>query len=244
MYSTSSEQTRVPWAAHSYNIAFSDEIGHFDFCNGPNPITPGASCPTGNMEGPVNDREPTDNNPSTGDDFGCFPASSSTLVQVSGCLGTNTGFDGVSYLSSAWPDGNTRLHPTPIQFTSPLTGREYNIRYSRAGFETDLPAIENRAVCDAVTGTGCTLIPTTDDPAPGGGYQPAAFYPYFSIGRGSGRFEDSCVWMLGSHIPGSFTDFGQNRQYGTLFKVTFTTLGGSVSSRYDDFHQTFSRNPC
>src|SRR2546421_2809131 len=29
MYSTSSEKTRVTWAAHSYNIAFSDEIGHF-----------------------------------------------------------------------------------------------------------------------------------------------------------------------------------------------------------------------
>jgi len=26
MYSTSSEHTRVPWAAHSYNAAFSDEI--------------------------------------------------------------------------------------------------------------------------------------------------------------------------------------------------------------------------
>jgi hypothetical protein len=33
MYSTSSEHTRVPWAAHSYNIAFSDEIGHFEYCN-------------------------------------------------------------------------------------------------------------------------------------------------------------------------------------------------------------------
>jgi len=28
MYSTSSEQTRVIWAAHTYNVAFSDEIGH------------------------------------------------------------------------------------------------------------------------------------------------------------------------------------------------------------------------
>ena len=32
MYSTSSPQTRVLWAAHSYNIAFDEEIGHFDYC--------------------------------------------------------------------------------------------------------------------------------------------------------------------------------------------------------------------
>lgn len=32
MYSTASEKTRVPWAAHSDNIAYSEEIGHFDMC--------------------------------------------------------------------------------------------------------------------------------------------------------------------------------------------------------------------
>ena len=32
-YATSSEHTRVPGAAHSYNIAFSDEIGHFEYCS-------------------------------------------------------------------------------------------------------------------------------------------------------------------------------------------------------------------
>src|SRR5207244_1127547 len=32
MYSTTSPQTTVPWAAHTYNVAFSDVIGHFDFC--------------------------------------------------------------------------------------------------------------------------------------------------------------------------------------------------------------------
>ena len=32
MYATSSEHTRVPWAAHSYNVAFADEIGHFEYC--------------------------------------------------------------------------------------------------------------------------------------------------------------------------------------------------------------------
>src|SRR5438105_15876830 len=43
-------------------------------------------------EGATGDTEPTDF-----DDVGCFPASASTLVQVSGCSGTNTGFDGVPY---------------------------------------------------------------------------------------------------------------------------------------------------
>src|SRR5439155_11736603 len=61
MYSTSSEQTRVIWAAHTYSTAFSDEIGHFENCEGPNPIpaTPFGldasgnpiSCPAGNTEG-------------------------------------------------------------------------------------------------------------------------------------------------------------------------------------------------
>src|SRR6516164_9362794 len=36
MYATSSEHTRVPWAAHSYNVAFSDELGHFEYCNAVN----------------------------------------------------------------------------------------------------------------------------------------------------------------------------------------------------------------
>ena len=37
MYATSSEHTRVPWAAHSYNVAFADEIGHFEYCDRANP---------------------------------------------------------------------------------------------------------------------------------------------------------------------------------------------------------------
>ena len=44
MYSTSSPQTRVIWAAHTYNVAFSDEIGHFEDCNGPNPESQTASA--------------------------------------------------------------------------------------------------------------------------------------------------------------------------------------------------------
>ena len=41
MYSTSSEQTRVIWAAHSNSIGFTDEIGHWQHCTGtPVPATP------------------------------------------------------------------------------------------------------------------------------------------------------------------------------------------------------------
>ncbi len=236
MYSTSSEKTRVPWAAHSYNIAFSDETGHFDLCTA---VTgPGGNC-TG-LEGIKNDQEPTDS-----DDLNCYPASSSLLVQVTGCFNfaaVNQGFDGVPY-QPLWPDGNTNLRPTPIRFESPLTGAGYNVNYSRMAFEADLPRIENPAVCDRFTGVGCQLIPTTDDPAPGGvGFQPAAFYPFYSIQNVGG----DCVWQLGNHIPGSKNDFGQNAQYGTLLNLTYTAFGGGgvPTTRYNDFRQILSSNPC
>src|SRR6266480_5443115 len=64
MYSTSSEKTRVPWAAHSYNIAFSDEIGHFDWCTAV--TSSGGKC-TG-KEGMTGDQEPAD-----ADDVVCQP---------------------------------------------------------------------------------------------------------------------------------------------------------------------------
>ncbi len=232
MYSTSSEQTRVPWAAHSYNIAFADETGHFDLCT--KVSAPGGNC-TG-MEGIVNDREPADSN-----DTACFPKSSSTLVQVAGCFNPAglPGFDMVEY-QPVWPDGNTRLRPTPIQFSSPLTGAGYNVRYARAAFEADLPRIEDPAVCDRFTGVGCTLIPTTDDLGPSGLPMPAAFYPFFSITGSSSQ----CVWQLGNHIPGSSNDFGQNAQYGTLLNLTYTTTGGGPTTRYNDFRQILSTNPC
>lgn len=230
MYSTSSEKTRVPWAAHSYNIAFADETGHFDFCTA---VTSSGTC-SGN-EGIAGDREPTD-----GDDLGCFPASASTLVKVSGCIGTNTGFDGVPY-HPLWPDGNTTLRPTPIKFSSPLTGSGYNVNYQRFAFEADLPRIEDPTVCDRFTGVGCTLIPTTDDPAIGGsGNEPAAFYPFFSISNGN----QGCLWRLGNHQPASANDFHQNQQYGTLLNLTYTNTGGMPTTRYNDFRQVFSSNPC
>jgi hypothetical protein len=225
MYSTSSPDTRVIWAAHSYNVAFSDETGHFEACNGRHRITPGGNCPNGNTE---YDGEPTDAN-----DTGCFPASWSSLVQMAGCYQFNgdTGFDSVPY-NPVWPDGNTTLHPTSIQFSSPLTSGS---NYDRAAFETDLPRIEFNT-CNRSTGTGCTLIPTTDDG------QPANFYPFYSIGTVNGQ----CTWLEGNDIPGVTTnDFGKNAQYGSLLQSTYLVLGGSGSTtqRYNNFRQILT-NPC
>ncbi len=231
MYSTSSEMTRDTWAAGSYNIAYDTEIGHFDFCNGATvqyvPLT-GVSCPSGNTEGIAGDQEPTDS-----DDVACFPASASTLVQVQGCLGENDpGYDGTSY-QDYWPDGNTALHPTSVKFSSPKTGTGYNTQYNRVAFETDLPATEF-ATCDTSTGTGCTLIPTTDDGSP------ATFYPFYSITNVNGI----CVWRFGNHIPGSTNDFKQNQQYGTLLSLSYTAEGGGFVTAYEDFRQVLSSNPC
>ena len=204
MFSTSSEKTRVTWTAHSYNIAFSDEIGHFDLCTAVS--GPGGNC-TG-LEGIANDQEPADV-----DDVDCFPASNSLLVQVTGCINPAAvapGFDGTSY-QNLWPDGNTKLRPTPIQFSSPLTGAGYNVQYSRTAFEGDQPRIEAPdfgGTCDRSTGAGCTIIPMTDDGAA------AVFYPFFSTRSVGGQ----CVWQIGNHIPGNLNDFGQDGQWGTLLK--------------------------
>ena len=245
MYSTSSEQTRVIWAAHSYNIAFSDEIGHFDYCTGSTPVPPsaaGLSCPAGDSEGISTDLEPTD-----GDDNFCFPASQSSLVKVQGCTDTNTGFDGVPY-QPLWPDGSAD-HPSSIVFTSPLTGPVYNTNYKRTAFEADLPRIEDPTVCHRLTdGSGCTLIPTTDDT-----HAPAAFYPFYSIGSEKSadvQHTDNnheCVWMLGNDIPGMTTnDFGKNNQYGPLLPLVYLTFGGggATNTRFNDFRQVFDKNPC
>lgn len=46
-----------PWAAHSCNIAFNEEIGHFDYCT--RMTVPTGTC-NGGLEGAPGDQEPTD----------------------------------------------------------------------------------------------------------------------------------------------------------------------------------------
>jgi hypothetical protein len=236
MYSTSSTKTRVTWAAHGFNVGFDSEIGHFQFCTGPKriPATPfgllpngnPTVCPKGNTEGRGVNAVKSD-----GDDLFCFPAKEALVFKVSGCTFTNTGFDGASY-QRLWPDGNTRMHPTPFQFSSPTTGSNYTQQYRMATFEADLPAVEG--TCDVVTGAGCTLIPQTDQ----GG--PATFYPFFSITKKGGN---GCVWQFGNDIPGEISNFGANGQYGTLTPLDYTNVGGSSSNFFENFRNSIT-NPC
>jgi hypothetical protein len=156
IYSTSSPATRVPWAAHSYNVAFSDEIGHFEYCNGVRPSTLQCHAPGVNDPGGVD-----------GDDAFCFSPSQSSSIRVGGCLGTDVDFDGVPY-QNTWPGtfGNAAqdalFHPTPIMFTSPLFNG--TTKYAQAAFEADLPRIE------FATSPPCQRhISNPADPSPGSG---------------------------------------------------------------------------
>jgi hypothetical protein len=236
MYSTSNTKTRVTWAAGSYNVAMDTEIGHFQFCTGPKkiPATPfgldsqgnPTVCPSGNQEGRGVNKSAPD-----ADDIFCFPGSEALVYKVSGCTFTNTGFDSASY-QRLWPNGNTKIHPTPFKFTSPTTGTNYTQQYKTAGFETDLPDIE-QPICNRTTGAGCTLIPQTDKGLP------AVFYPFYTIKNYSGH----CYWQFGNDIPGEISNFGQNNQYGVLLQQSYTQPGGVTVERYNDFRNIIP-NPC
>jgi hypothetical protein len=78
----------VIWTAHGYNVAYSDEIGHFEYCD----VVIQGKCKSGGASDATQD----------GDDVGCFSALESLLVQVSGCLRTDTDFDGVGYQPTSW----------------------------------------------------------------------------------------------------------------------------------------------
>jgi hypothetical protein len=226
MYSTASEHTRVPWAAHSYNVAFSDEIGHFEYCSS---VTDEGGCDEG-----VSDPGGAD-----GDDVGCFGPELSLRVRIGGCIGTDTDFDGVSY-QRTWPGtfsdpvSDRRLHPRSLLFTSPTFNGGRN--YQRVAFEADLPRIEAAdfgGICDRNTGANCV------NPPPG-----ANFYPIFTT-RDSHAV--GCQWQLGgTHIPGTDRRFGgtSTAEFGPLLFLTYPGPGFTPLTRTNDFRRVLATNPC
>jgi hypothetical protein len=242
MYSTSSEATRVPWAAHSYNIAFSDETGHFEYCNTTDGTIQG-NCTVAGASEPNPGGTPDD------DDNFCFNASQSLLVPINGCQGAfvlDADFDGVGYannwagtLANAAQD--RALHSTPILFTSPLSN---GANFDRVASETDLPAIE--PACNVLTGAGCT------NPPPG-----ASFYPFYSTvnvannqgGNSQGDF--GCQWGEGgAFIPNATNTFGgsSTTAYGSLLFIPYVSGSRAnttgVVFAAENYRRVISSNPC
>ena len=223
--------TRVQWAAHSYNIAFSDEIGHFDWCNN---ILFGA-CTINAKEGPGLTHQ---NDSDSG--FNCFfgvqgadftpggpvSASDGNGVAVPGCLAENDGFDGGSYQANRWAPAATA--PTPIKFSSPTTGEDRN-HYAQAAYEANIPRITALNAtdwnCSRSTGTQVNVDPVTGAPTntglpcanpPKTDLGGAGFYPTFGQSGSGGN----CRWIFGNYANPT-TQYGQ-----ALNKLVYLTFGG------------------
>jgi hypothetical protein len=226
MYATSSEHTRVPWAAHSYNVAFSDEIGHFEYCS---VVNPDGTCAES-----VNDPGGPDD-----DDVLCRGPEESLRIRIGGCFATDNDFDGVSYQPN-WPGSLTnpgrdrRLNPRSVLFSSPTFNGGQN--YGRVAFEADLPRIEAADFggnCNRDTGANCV------NPPPG-----SNFYPIYTT-----RNSDSvgCLWQLGgTHIPGTKQTFGgtSTAEFGPLLFLDYPGPGFTPIHRTNDFRQILPNNPC
>jgi hypothetical protein len=245
VYLTSSEHTRVPWAAHSYNIAFSDEIGHWEYCDA---VNVNGVC----IDDGVHDR---DNGLPTGaeDDQGCTDANTAGafgLIAIGGCTNSDFDFDGVPYLR-VWPGTlldtkrDRSLHPQAVQFTSPVfTDRDGDTRnYSRVAFEADLPRIESNTnpPCQRHLANPADSKPGQDCVNPPKG---AEFYPIYSTFFPQ---KDRCWWQLGgAHIPGTNDTFGGTSiaEYGPLLTLAYPAPNGAPSLRFNDFRNVLTSNPC
>src|SRR5256885_13395179 len=112
-YSTANPRGNT-WSAHTYNVAFSDEIGHFEHCPA---LDQNFNCAVAGSDDPGG---------LDSDDVGCVPGKDAWVVHINGCFGSDIDFDGPSYQQD-WPGTNPdprvdqRTHPEPVIFTSPTT---------------------------------------------------------------------------------------------------------------------------
>jgi hypothetical protein len=225
-YSTANPRGNT-WSAHTYNVAMSDEIGHFENCLA---IDANGNCTSAGAQDPSLDA----------DDTGCVPGADSTVVKINGCFAADEDFDGQSYRND-WPGTNRNpvvdraLHPTPVLFTSPTT---HGRNYSTIAFETDLPRIEasdsqfNPPFCDRVTGANCVNPPAG-----------AQFYPFYTTTFRHGE----CNWQQGGpFIPGTVNKFGgsSTTEFGPLLRTLYPEAGFTTAVLINNFNSGDMRNPC
>jgi hypothetical protein len=225
-YSTANPRGNT-WSAHTYNVAMSDEIGHFENCLA---IDANGNCTSPGAQDPSLDA----------DDSSCVPGTDSTVVKIDGCFAADSDYDGQSYRND-WPGTNPNrfldrvLHPTPVLFTSPTT---HGKNYSTIAFETDLPRIEaadsqaNPPFCDRTTGANCVNPPAG-----------AQFYPFFSTTFRHGV----CTWQEGGRfIPGTVNNFGgsSTTEFGPLLHTLYPEPGFTTKVLINNFNSGDMRNPC
>jgi hypothetical protein len=218
MYSTSSENTRVVWAAHGYNVVFSDEIGHWEYCNAVNfSAFPFPCTSAGAGESGLDD-----------DDVICAPASASLLVQVSGCTQSDEDFDGVSY-QKVWPGiaGNAASStPGPVIFSRPTFNRSEQYSPSRS---RPTCRESRRQVCLPTTTANASARRARAASTSNG----AEFYPLFVV-RTTGQ---GCLWYeAGSAFPGQTQTFGgsSTTEFGPLLRLDYPSPTGNLP-RFNDF---------
>jgi hypothetical protein len=218
------------WTAHANNVSFSDEIGHFEYCDAIDPDTAACTDP-GAGDTTLDD-----------DDQLCLDgANYPGALMIKGCTLDDGDWDGPSYRRD-WP-GTFRnpfldrlVHPRPVQFSVPTTRGK---PLEHIAFENNLPNIERNEFgtpqpeCDAVTGEHCV------NPPPG-----AQFYPIYTTTRVNG----TCMFQQGgAHIPGTINTFGGNSatEYGTdVLFVTYPDVGFKPITLAEDFHRDLHGRPC
>jgi hypothetical protein len=246
-FSTSTPATRNVAAAHTYNVAFSDEIGHFEYC-GKVGTDANSTClePLG---ADTNDGDTAGPDPA-GDDDLCLPASASLKVKIGGCVDIDGDFDGVSY-NFTWPGSISNpvadhlLNPQSFLFTSPTVNGH---NFSSMAFESDISRDESDDTAFRVDTTCQRHLLNPRDPSPGTGcVNPppnSVFYPFYST-RNTAL---GCEWQEGGpYIPGTTHLFGgsAHAEYGPLRAVAYPSNPfGTVTKRFNDFRRDLSGLPC
>jgi hypothetical protein len=225
MYSTSTPATRVEWTAHSLNVAMSDEIDHFEYCDH---VSGNGGCQGGNATDPTKDGQTK-----VSDDDLCLRADESLLAPVSGCGSSfDTDFDGASYQND-WPGTTSDPSRTsePLRFSSPTFDGH---QYSSVTFQTDVVNLQRHAgVCTPDTLSDCTV-------PPGG----APFYPMYTTGNSA---SGGCEWREGGpNIPGATNTFGGSptAEWGSVVPSFYPTGPASTDIFYENFENALSTNPC
>ena len=214
------------WSAHTDNVAFDVETGHFEPADTAADVDPNEDAP-------------------------CFAG-----PMIPGCLGSDADFDGYPYHadwpngSSTFPTpffvSSPRSASRGDEGDGGATRGGHRDVSKRAGendkrgvypivrFETDLPRIEEAdngsgLTCDHHTGANCTNPPAG-----------AAFYPWYHLLSRPTEKGSVCAWALTNDMPGQLDNFGgEQAGWGPLEKTDY-----GFDQRFHNFARTLPSNPC